>query len=42
LREIAERLALRSGLLGIEAKMIGIAKHAFEQYPGLLQLSRDE
>src|ERR1700688_2807563 len=36
--EIAQRLALRPGLLCIKAKVIGIAKHTFKQHPGLIQL----
>ena len=37
LREIAECLALRSGLLCVEPQMIGVAQHALEQQPGLIQ-----
>src|SRR5215831_17023998 len=35
LREIAERLALWSGLLCIKSQMIGITQHAFKQESGL-------
>ena len=31
LREIAERLALGAGLFGVEAEVIGVAEHAFEE-----------
>ena len=30
LREIAKGLALRAGLFGVEAEVIGVAQHAFE------------
>jgi hypothetical protein len=41
LREIAECLALPSSLLGIEPEMVGIAQHALEQQPGLVQPFRN-
>src|SRR5689334_20421557 len=37
LREIAECLALPSGLLRVKPEMVGIAQHALEQQPGLIQ-----
>ena len=37
LGKIAERFALRAGLLGVESQMIGVAQHAFEQEPGLVE-----
>src|ERR1700758_1429754 len=37
LGEIAQRLALRPGLLCIKPKMIRIAQHAFKQQSGLVQ-----
>ena len=37
LGEIAQRLALRPGLLCIKPKMIRIAQHPFKQQSGLIQ-----
>jgi hypothetical protein len=39
--KIAQRFALRSYLLCVKAKMVGIAQDTFEQEHGLIQFFRD-
>src|SRR5215469_14324833 len=40
LRKIAERLALRSRLLGVKPEMIGVTQHALKEEHGLIQFLR--
>src|SRR5947209_14219980 len=40
LREVAQGLAAGTGLLGVQADMVGITEHLLEEQPGVIQPGR--